>query len=98
MYIPRIIDIFDKSKNNSVLLIGPRQTGKSSLLQSCLPKGTPQFFACRSPTIYRQDDGLRESLKEIDRDAGCLSPFFQDEKDHTDQYLSEIQRHSGSGE
>lgn len=43
LYIDRIIDLIEKSKTKSLLLIGPRQTGKSSLLQACLPRDTPQF-------------------------------------------------------
>ena len=41
-YVRRLLDLSETLKSRSVLLLGPRQTGKSSLLRNQLPK-QPDF-------------------------------------------------------
>ncbi len=58
MYIDRIIDIFEKSKTKSILLLGARQTGKTSLILHSLPKDTPQFSLLDKEFFFRVTSNL----------------------------------------
>ncbi len=81
--LKRIIDLADLSKNRSLLLLGPRQTGKSFLLREQLPDVTKfnllqgEVFISLSAAPYRLREGLREEqlvvIDEIQRIPDLLN-------------------------
>lgn len=66
MYIPRNIDIVEKLKYKSLFLLGPRQTGKTSLLKYQLPEDSQYYDLLDKSLFLRLSSNLsliREQLE-----------------------------------
>ncbi len=69
MYIPRLLNIREILEKKSCFLFGPRQTGKTSLIQHSL-KDFPSYSLLHSPTFLKLSHSpqkLREELTERDK-------------------------------
>ncbi len=69
MYIPRYLDLNNSLKNKSMFLMGPRQTGKSWLINKCLSEY--RVYDLLDSEIYlslsRNPNRLEEELQENDK-------------------------------
>lgn len=66
-YIPRILDLREKLERKSCFLFGPRQTGKSSLVQHCFPKQRI-YTLLDSDTFLSLSQSPRRLSQEIQSD------------------------------
>lgn len=79
IYIQRLIPIKLLAEKKSIFLLGPRQTGKSSLIREVFP-------SCRKINLLLNDDFLR-----YQKDIGLLSRELVDQKSQL-VIIDEIQR------
>jgi predicted AAA+ superfamily ATPase len=79
-YVDRIVPILELTKKKSMFLLGPRQTGKSSLIKKTFPD-------CSKINLLLNDDFLR-----YQKDPGLLSREFEHKKKAELIVIDEIQR------
>ena len=65
MYIPRIMNINEVIQHKSVLLLGPRQTGKTMLIRETLGKGAAAYNLLDKELFFRLSNDLSLMRKQL---------------------------------
>ncbi len=86
--IARTLNLDEPLKDLSLLLLGPRQTGKSTLLHSCYPKA--KVFDLLDPELFRDLNKSPLLLKELVKQNGNL-PIIIDEIQKLPELLDVVQ-------
>lgn len=87
MYIHRILDIRKILEKKSCLLLGPRQTGKSTLISHCFPD-CPSYSLLNNTTLLQ----LSRSPERLDEETRHAKLVIIDEIQHLPQLLNEVHR------
>lgn len=89
-YYDRILPLREESGHKSILLLGPRQTGKTSLLKRLFP-GVPFYNLLLADTflkVSQRPQIIREELSALE--AGCPQPVVIDEIQKLPVLLDEV--------
>jgi uncharacterized protein len=90
MYIPRTIAIIDNIAQKSVILLGPRQTGKKQLISHVLQEGVAVYNLLDKELFFRLSNDLTLLRKQIDAQRPPSGIVVVDEIQRLPELLDEI--------